>query len=181
MPFTSHPTKIPEVLLMKPKIFSDNRGHFFESYKQSEFAALGVLPVFVQDNFSNSKKDVLRALHFQLPPHTQAKLVGCITGRIFDVAVDIRKASPTFGHWVGVELSEENNLLLYIPEGFAHGFAALEDNTRVMYKCTKEYKQEAERGVRWNDPDLNISWPVIGPIVNERDSAFPYLKDAELF
>ncbi len=180
MPFTIEKLAIPDALLIQSKKFSDDRGFFFETFKQSEFSALG-LPIFVQDNFSHSKKGVLRGLHYQLAPSTQGKLVACLSGRIFDVAVDIRKSSPTFGTWVGMELSEENSKLLYVPPGFAHGFVALEDDTRVLYKCTAEYNPQAERGVCWDDPQLAITWPFRDVVLNDRDQSFPELKDAEIF
>jgi dTDP-4-dehydrorhamnose 3,5-epimerase len=181
MPFIFKPLSIPDVILVEPKAFGDARGFFLETYKASEFEAAGINETFVQDNFSFSKQNVLRGLHFQIGANAQGKLVKAISGKIWDVAVDVRKSSPTFGKWVGVELSEENNLSLYVPAGFAHGFEVLDDNTRVLYKCTKEYNHSAERGIKWDDPALAIVWPIAKPIINGRDAAFPLLKDAAVF
>ncbi|WP_336219203.1 dTDP-4-dehydrorhamnose 3,5-epimerase [Citrobacter amalonaticus] len=166
-------TEIPDVLIFEPKVFGDDRGFFFESFNQKVFEeAVGRKVEFVQDNHSKSKKGVLRGLHYQLAPFAQGKLVRCVVGEVFDVAVDIRKSSPTFGKWVGVNLSAENKRQLWIPEGFAHGFYVLQDNTEFVYKCTNFYKPSFEQALLWNDPVLNITWPVIdklSPIISEKD------------
>ncbi len=179
MPFIFKRLEIPDIILIEPKIFKDARGFFMETYKYSEFRKNGIEYEFVQDNHSKSKKGVLRGLHYQLKPMEQGKLVRCIRGRIWDVAVDIRKGSPWYKKWVAIELSEENKLMLWVPPGFAHGFVALEDNTEVVYKVTKEYAPELDRGIIWNDPDIGIEWPIENPILSEKDSKLPRLKDAE--
>ena len=184
MPFTFEKLEIPEVILVKPKVFSDERGFFLESYKKSDFWENGIKEEFMQDNHSKSVKGVLRGLHYQLPPKAQGKLVRCIRGKIFDVAVDIRKNSPTFKKWVAVELSEENKYMLYIPPGFAHGFLTLSEEAEVLYKTTNEYAPELDRGIIWNDPEININWPieiVKEPILSNKDKNLPFLKDAEIF
>jgi len=156
-------TSIPDVLIFEPNIFSDERGFFFESFNHKLFEeAVGYPVTFVQDNHSKSSKGVLRGLHYQLPPHTQGKLVRCVAGEIFDVAVDIRKWSPTFGKWIGCQLSAENRKQLWIPAGFAHGFLALKDDTEVLYKTTAYYNSSSERSCIWNDDTLGIDWPNIG-------------------
>ncbi len=170
---------IPDVVLIKPDVFSDKRGFFLEIYKYSSFSDFGIKGYFLQDNISYSIKNVLRGLHYQKNPKAQGKLVKCLYGSIFDVAVDIRKGSPTYGKWVGVELSSENNYMLYIPQGFAHGFVVLSDNAKIMYKCTEEYSPENDRGIIWNDPDISIQWPVKKPILSERDMRHPLLRDAD--
>lgn len=179
MPFEFIRLEIPDVILIKPKVFEDERGFFLEFFKYSDFKQAGINCNFVQDNHSKSKKGVLRGLHYQLEPKAQGKLVRCIKGKIWDVAVDIRKGSPTFGKWVAVELTEENKWMLWIPPGFAHGFVALED-CEIIYKCTEEYAPELDRGIIWNDPDIAISWPVENPILSQKDSKLPRLKDAEI-
>ena len=151
-----------------------------ETFRQSYFSEGGIKENFKQDNCSFSTKGVLRGLHFQLPPHTQGKLVRVVQGSIWDVALDIRKSSPTFGKWEAHELSEDNNLAFYIPPGFAHGFLVLSDVALVIYKSSEEYHPESERGVRWNDPEVGIKWPVESPQIAERDAQFPLLKDAEI-
>lgn len=178
MPFEFIPLEIREVILIKPRIFADERGFFLESYKQSEFAMAGINFNFVQDNQSMSKRGVLRGLHYQLEPKAQGKLVRCIKGKIWDVAVDIRKGSPTFAKWVALELSEENKFMLWIPPGFAHGFVALEDS-EIIYKCTAEYDPTLDRGIIWNDPDIGITWPISDPILSEKDAKLPRLNEAE--
>ena len=156
-------TNIPDVKIIEPKVFGDERGFFFESFNQQLFEAAVGYPVnFVQDNHSKSTKGVLRGLHYQVAPHAQAKLVRCVVGEVFDVAVDIRKSSPTFGHWVGVHLSAENKRQLWIPEGFAHGFVTLSDTAEFLYKTTNYYHLDSDRGIRWNDKHLGINWPVKG-------------------
>lgn len=179
MPFVFKNLLIPEIILVEPKVFADERGFFIEIYKRSDFANHGIKEYFVQDNHSRSSKDVLRGLHYQKDPKAQGKLVRCTSGRIFDVAVDIRKGSPTYGRWVGVELSSENNYMLYIPQGFAHGFVVLSDFAEMLYKCTEEYSAENERGIIWNDPDIKIKWPLKNPILSERDQKNPLLKNAD--
>ncbi len=180
MPFIFKKLSIPEVVLIEPNVFRDGRGLFLETYKYSDFARMGIKEQFVQDNYSKSFKRVLRGLHFQKNPNAQGKLVQCIKGKIFDVAIDIRKCSPTFGHCINVELSEENNLMLYVPSAFAHGFVVLSETADVIYKCTREYSQKDDRGIIWNDPDINISWPVKDPILSEKDKKLPFLKDADI-
>lgn len=176
MPFKTIYTTLDGVLEIEPEIFSDRRGHFLESYRLEDFTAIGIEHTFVQDNRSFSRKGVLRGLHFQSPPHEQGKLVSTITGKIFDVAVDIRQNSPTFAKWYSTILSGENSRMLWIPPGFAHGFAALEDSN-VMYKVTSQYRKEAESGIRWNDSNLKIDWPLSNPIVSEKDLSLPELAD----
>jgi len=167
------PLAIPDVVLLEPRVFADSRGAFFESFNGKAFAAAtGFSPDFVQDNHSVSSKGVLRGLHYQLPPHGQGKLVRVVVGAAFDVAVDIRRHSPTFGQWVGAELSAQNRKQLWIPEGFAHGFLALEDGTEFLYKTTNYYAAEAERCILWNDPDIAIAWPgAVEPILSQKDLA----------
>lgn len=179
MPFVFEKTEIEDVILVTPKVFGDERGFFAETYKKSEFEANGIADEFNQDNHSKSVKGVLRGLHYQLPPHTQAKLVRCVKGKIFDVAVDIRKSSKTFGKHVGRILSEENKQMLYIPAGFAHGFEVLSDEAEFLYKCSGEYAPECDRGVLWNDPDIGISWCTKSPILSQKDKNQPLLKDAK--
>ena len=152
-------TDIPDVLIFEPKIFGDDRGFFFESFSQKIFEEMvGRKVEFVQDNHSKSCKGVLRGLHYQLEPYAQGKLVRCVAGEVFDVAVDIRKSSETFGKWVGVNLSAENKRQLWIPEGFAHGFLVLSETAEFVYKTTNYYNPESDRGIMWNDPDLSIEW-----------------------
>jgi dTDP-4-dehydrorhamnose 3,5-epimerase len=179
MPFEFKQLAIPEVVIVVPKVFGDARGFFLEFYKHSEFAQAGIREHFVQDNHSKSLKGVLRGLHYQKHPHAQGKLVRCLTGRIFDVAVDIRKGSPSFGKWVGVELTAENNSMLYVPPGFAHGFLVLSDSAEVLYKCTAEYASADDRGIIWNDPDIGIQWPLSDPVLSEKDKVHPPLRSAD--
>jgi len=167
--------EIPDLILIKPKIFNDERGFFLEKYKQSDFEELGI-PIFKQDNLSFSKQGVIRGLHYQLPPYDQGKLVSVVRGKVWDVAVDLRKNSKSFGQWVGVELSEENNLSFYIPPGFAHGFSVLSPEAKFLYKCTAEYSQTHESGIRFDDPDLNIDWKITNPIVSRKDLTWPTLN-----
>ena len=176
-------------LLLTPRLFGDDRGFFFESWNQRSFAAaLGLpveqAPVFVQDNHSRSSRGVLRGLHYQLPPHPQGKLVRCIVGDIFDVAVDIRRGSPTFGQWVGAVLSAENQQQLWVPEGFAHGFLTLSEHAEVLYKTTDFWSKDCERAIRWDDPQLAITWPGaqlegMAPLLAPKDAAAPWLADAQ--
>ena len=172
-------TGIPGLLVIEPKVFVDERGHFFEAHSASKFAAFGIEPGVVQINQSSSKKGVLRGLHFQAPPHDPTKLVRCGRGRLYDVAVDIRRGSPTFGKWFGVELSDENKKMLYVPSGFAHGFYSLTDGCELVYLVGKSgYAKAAEGGVRFDDPAVIIEWPMDGePLVNERDCTFPLLTE----
>ena len=170
-------TKLPGVLIIEPKVFRDARGFFFESYSYREYAAHGITDVFVQDNHSRSVRGVLRGLHYQAPPG-QAKLVRVAVGEVFDVAVDIRWGSPTFGQWVGVTLSAENHRQLYIPVGFAHGFCVLSEVAEFLYKVSNYYSAPDERGIAWDDPDLAIPWPVQDPLLSERDRRHPRLCQA---
>jgi dTDP-4-dehydrorhamnose 3,5-epimerase len=179
MPFQFKHLEIPEIILAEPKMFGDTRGFFMETYKYSDFVRAGIGEHFVQDNYSRSLRGVLRGLHYQKNPQAQGKLVQCLKGRIFDVAVDIRKGSPTFRNWISVELSDDNNLLLYVPPGFAHGFMAMSESAEVLYKCTREYSPADDRGVIWNDPDIGIKWPLQDPFLSEKDSKHPLLKDAD--
>ncbi|ABK14743.1 dTDP-4-dehydrorhamnose 3,5-epimerase [Methanothrix thermoacetophila] len=178
MPFSFKRLDIYDVILIEPRVFRDERGFFMESYKHSEFAAFGIKERFVQDNHSRSRRGVLRGLHYQNPPRAQGKLVRAVSGEIFDVAVDIRRGSPTYGRWVGVNLSEENMRMLYIPPGFAHGFMTLSDVADVMYKTTDEYSPEHEAGIIWNDPGIGIEWPASRPVLSPRDAKWPGLRDA---
>ncbi|MGE6197729.1 dTDP-4-dehydrorhamnose 3,5-epimerase [Aeromonas media] len=163
-------TAIPDVLIFEPKVFGDERGFFFESFNHKLFEeAVGYPVTFVQDNHSKSSKGVLRGLHYQLPPHAQGKLVRCVAGEVFDVAVDIRKSSPTFGQWVGVHLSAENKRQLWIPEGFAHGFVTLSESADFLYKTTNYYHRESEGSIYWNDSEINIEWPIEGALLSEKD------------
>src|SRR5574344_2324714 len=178
MPFTFERLKIKDLILIKPKVFGDNRGFFMESYKKSDFIAHGIDVEFNQDNHSKSSAHVLRGLHFQKAPFGQAKLVRCSKGRIFDVAVDIRKDSPTFGKYEKVELSEENKNMFFIPEGFAHGFVVLSDEAELLYKASGEYAPNADSGILWCDKDINIDWGIdFDPILSEKDKVQQTLKE----
>jgi len=177
MPFEFIRTEIPDVILIKPKVFEDERGFFMETYKRQDFERAGIKGEFVQDNHSKSRYGVLRGLHFQKEPYTQAKIVRCIKGVIYDVAVDLRKNSPTFGKYVGVILSEYNKYMLYIPRGFAHGFLVLSDEAEVVYKVDNVYALDHEGGLIWNDPDVNIPWPIDNPILSQKDQKWPTLKE----
>ena len=178
MPFEFKKLKIKEVQLIIPQVFGDERGFFLETYKKSDFVSNGINDAFNQDNHSKSTKGVLRGLHFQAFPKAQAKIVRCVRGEIFDVSVDLRKDSPTFSQWVGEILSEDNKHMLYIPEGFAHGFVVLSDVAEIVYKASSEYSKEHDRGVAWNDPDINISWNInFTPVLSDKDKNQPYLKD----
>ncbi len=179
MPFEFNRLALPDVILVIPKIFGDPRGFFLEFYKHSDFVKGGIPEHFVQDNHSKSARGVLRGLHYQKNPHAQGKLVRCLTGRIFDVAVDIRKGSPRFGAWVGAELTGENSHMLYVPPGFAHGFVVLSESVEVVYKCTTEYAPSADRGIIWNDPEIGIRWPITDPVLSEKDCAQPPLSKAD--
>jgi dTDP-4-dehydrorhamnose 3,5-epimerase len=166
------------IIIIQPKTFKDERGYFYESYQQKRYAELG-LPPFVQDNVSRSKKNVLRGLHFQ-SPHPQGKLVYVTRGHVFDVVVDIRKDSPTYGEWFGINLNDENHTQMYIPPGFAHGFCVLSDEADFHYKCTDYYYPQSEGGIIWNDKKLNISWPVENPVLSAKDKTFPEFSLQEL-
>jgi dTDP-4-dehydrorhamnose 3,5-epimerase len=162
-------TNIGDLFIIHPEVNTDKRGYFFESFQKDKFQKLGIDADFVQDNESMSMNGVLRGLHFQVPPFAQGKLVRVVRGSVLDVAVDLRKNSGTFGKWESVVLSAENKLMLYIPEGFAHGFLVLEDHTIFQYKCTNYYNRESERGIIWNDPDLKIDWGIENPLVSDKD------------
>jgi len=162
-------TSLKGLLIIEPQVFKDERGYFYESYNQEKFFKAGIRDIFVQDNQSLSQKNVVRGLHFQHPPYAQAKLVRVIKGSVYDVVVDIRKDSPTYGQSFGIELTEENFLMLYVPIGFAHGFATLQDNTIFAYKCSAFYNKASEDTILWNDPTLNIDWKVQSPILSEKD------------
>lgn len=178
MPFEFEKQAIEDVILVKPKVFGDNRGFFMETYKKSDFFANGIEVEFNQDNHSKSSAHVLRGLHFQKAPHGQAKLVRCSRGRIYDIAVDIRKGSKTFGSYVKVELSEENKHMLFIPEGFAHGFVVLSEEAELIYKASGEYCPQADCGIIWNDKDINIDWEIdFEPILSEKDKVQKTLKE----
>lgn len=175
-------TRIPDVKIIEPAVFGDERGFFFESFNQQRFeAAVGYAAPFVQDNHSRSAKGVLRGLHYQLAPHAQGKLVRVIAGEVFDVAVDIRPGSASFGQWVGVHLSAANKRQLWVPPGFAHGFLTLSDSAEFLYKTTDYWFKELERSIAWNDPELAIAWPLDGePQLSAKDGAAPSLRQAEL-
>ncbi len=178
------PCSLPEVLLLEPKIWKDFRGFLFEAFNSGVFSEIFGEPVdFVQDNFSHSVRGVLRGLHYQLPPHAQGKLVRVVRGAVWDVAVDIRKDSPTFGQWVAQELTEYSHKQLWIPPGFAHGFVVLSDSADVLYKTTNYYAPQSDRGIAWNDPDLGIHWPDLGMefVLSDKDQKQSAFKDAEVF
>ncbi len=176
-------TAIADVKIIEPAVFGDDRGFFFESFNQAKFeAAIGHAVNFVQDNHSRSVKGVLRGLHYQLPPNAQAKLVRCTLGEVFDVAVDIRQNSPTFGQWVGVYLSAENKRQLWIPEGFAHGFITLSDTAEFLYKTTNYYAPQSDAAIIWNDVDIGITWPMLeGVQLSAKDQQAKLFKHAEVF
>lgn len=179
MPFKFKKMDIPEVILVEAQAFADERGFFMESFQESVFQTNWIKTRFVQDNYSHSIKWVLRGLHYQKNPKAQAKLVMVTRGEIFDVAVDIRIGSPTYGKWIGQLLSDQNHRLLYVPEGFAHGFCVLSNEADVLYKVNTEYSREHERGILWNDPELGIKWPVDKPIMIEKDLQLHTLKNAD--
>src|SRR6056297_4048378 len=166
---------LPAVLLIEPAAFTDSRGFFLETYQRHKYAEAGLNRSFVQDNHSRSRKNVLRGLHYQLK-HPQGKLVYTVSGEIFDVAVDIRRGSPTFGQWTGARLSDANHRQLFIPEGFAHGFVVLSESADVVYKCTQFYEPGDEYGISWRDPEIGIDWLVDKPILSEKDQLFPNLN-----
>ncbi len=180
MPFTFEKTDLPGVILITPRVFEDERGFFLESYKRSDFVAVGITEEFRQDNHSRSAKGVIRGLHYQTNPAAQGKLVRAVAGTIFDVAVDIRKGAESFGKWYGVELSAANRKMLYVPVGFAHGFAALSDGAEITYKTTNEYSADNDAGIMWNDPDIAVAWPVTDPLISEKDMQNKPLSQATL-
>jgi len=175
MPVSIEPTDLPGVVLVVPRVFTDDRGYFMETFKRSEFERAGLDLPFVQENHSRSSAGTLRGLHYQREPKAQGKLVRVVLGEIFDVAVDIRQGSPTFGRWVSATLSAENRLAIYIPPGFAHGFCVTSAEAEVIYKTTEEYAPEYEEGIRWDDPGLAIAWPVASPVLSPRDQRWPSL------
>lgn len=181
MPFIFEKLDIPDLVLVKPRVFDDDRGFFMETYKLSDFREFGIDQQFIQDNHSKSSRGVLRGLHYQMPPFAQGKLIRCIQGEIWDVAVDIRRNSPSFGKWASITLSSENKQMLFVPEGFAHGFYTVSDTAEICYKVTAEYSREHDRGILWNDPEINIKWPD-GPVaLSDKDKVNPVLKSAEVF
>ena len=179
MPFRFNPTDISGVIVIDPPVFSDDRGFFMESYKRSEFAAGGINETFVQCNQSKSARGILRGLHYQKNPKAQAKLVRALSGEIYDVAVDLRKGSSTYGKWTTVILSAENKKMLFVPVGFAHGLCVTSADAEMLYMTTQEYAPDLEAGVLWDDPDLAIAWPVANPVLSARDRAWPRLRDAD--
>jgi len=170
-------TPIEGLLIIEPQVFTDPRGYFYESYNKEKFVAAGINIEFVQDNQSLSQKGIVRGLHFQAPPFDQGKLVRVIQGAVLDVAVDIRKNSPTYGQNFSIELSAQNRTMFYIPPGFAHGFETLEDNTIFLYKCTDVYNKQREGGLLWNDAELGIKWQSSDPLISEKDKILPLFKD----
>jgi dTDP-4-dehydrorhamnose 3,5-epimerase len=177
------PCELPEIILVKPRVFADERGWFTETWHDARFTAAGIPGPFVQDNYSNSRRHVLRGLHFQVA-ESQGKLVSVTRGAVFDVVVDLRRSSPRFGRWCGVELTAGNRHMLWVPPGFAHGFLTLSDEADFVYKCTQYYAPQFERSVRWNDPDIAIDWPLppgVRPVLSPKDAAAPRLRDAETF
>lgn len=179
MPFEFKQLEIPDVILIIPKVFGDQRGFFMETYKAPDFQKNGIQFDFIQDNHSKSKKGVIRGLHYQLPPKAQGKLVRVAQGKLLDVVVDIRKGSPYYGKWLAVELSGENKHMLWVPPGFAHGVCTLEDGTELLYKATDVYSPNDERGIRWDDPEIGIDWPLDNPELSEKDAVLPSLSGAE--
>jgi dTDP-4-dehydrorhamnose 3,5-epimerase len=175
-------TPIPGLLILEPRVFADERGYFFESYNETRFSNAGLITNFVQDNESKSHRGVIRGLHYQLAPFAQTKLIRVVRGTVFDVAVDLREGSPTFGQWFGLEVSASKKNQLYIPKGFAHGFSVLSEYAIFSYKCDSLYNPTADRGIRYDDPDLAIDWklPMDETVISEKDLIHPFLKDAEL-
>src|SRR5579862_4191438 len=177
------PTAIPDVVLIRPRVFGDPRGFFFESWEERKFAAAGLDMKFVQDNHSRSARNILRGLHYQIQ-QAQGKLVRVVTGAVFDVAVDIRRSSPTFGRWVGRTLSDENHHMLWVPPGFAHGFLVLSESADFLYRCTDFYSPTHERAIAWNDPELGVHWPLppdVAPVLSPKDAAAVPFRQAEYF
>lgn len=179
MSFAFEPTEIPDIVLVTPTRHEDARGFFSERYRRSAFAEAGIDVAFVQDNVVRSAPRVLRGLHYQIPPSAQGKLVGVVRGAVFDVAVDLRRGRPTYGRWVGRRLEAADGHMLWIPPGFAHGYAVLSDGADVVYKVTAEYAPERERGIRWDDPAIGIVWPVSDPVLSAKDRGLPILDEAE--
>ncbi len=177
MPFSFSTTPLPGLLIVEPRCFDDERGFFMETYKESEFRAAGIAESFVQDNHSLSRRGVLRGLHFQSAPKAQGKLVRVLRGAVWDVAVDLRAGSPTYARWHAAELSAENRLLFYLPPGFAHGFLTLSAEAELAYKCTAEYDASSDGGLRWDDPELAIDWPLRDVTLSTKDAALPLLRD----
>jgi dTDP-4-dehydrorhamnose 3,5-epimerase len=171
-------TDIEGLLIFEPRIFEDERGYFFESFRNDIFKEINPEIVFLQENESKSSKNVLRGLHYQMPPFSQGKLVSVVKGKVWDIAVDLRKNSDTFGKWLGLQLTENNKLQMYIPEGFAHGFLTLEDDTIFQYKCTNYYHKESERAISWNDKTLNIDWRIENPLISEKDAVADNFQQA---
>ena len=171
------PTRFDSVWIIAPRVFQDARGWFLESWNRRAFALAGIPVDFVQDNHSLSRRNVLRGLHFQSPPRAQAKLVRCVAGKIWDVVADIRRGSPTYGQWEGIELDAETQRLVFVPIGFAHGFCALSETAEVHYKCSDYYAPEHSCGVRWDDPAIGVAWPVREPLLSEQDRRHPLLAD----
>ena len=178
MPYTFTPYKLPGLLVVEGKSFGDERGFFMESFRACDFDGSGI-PALVQDNLSRSTKGILRGLHYQIHPQPIGKLVRCVRGRIFDVAVDLRRKSPTYGQWASIELTDEGNRMFWIPEGFAHGFYTMSDVADVMYKVSGYWSLAVDRGVRWNDPAIGVRWPGTDAQVSKKDAELPLLKDAE--
>lgn len=180
MPFAFLSGELPGIVIVTPRVLADQRGFFLESFKRSEFLAAGIELPFVQENLSRSSQGVLRGLHYQIEPAAQGKLVTAIAGSIFDVALDLRRGSPTFGRWTGCALTDTDRRMLWIPRGFAHGFAVLSETATVMYKVTAaEYAPDLERGIAWNDPTIGIAWPIADPVLSPKDSRLPRLSEAE--
>lgn len=180
MSFVFEKRKLGGLMLISPRVFTDARGFFIENYKKRDFTLAGIPGDFVQENHSKSSKGVLRGLHFQRGDAAQGKLLRCFSGAILDVAVDIRRESPTFGKWEALELTAKNAHMLYMPPGFAHGFLVLSETAEILYKCTAEYSPKDEGGIIWNDPAIGIDWPVRTPLLSEKDALLPLLKDAKL-
>ena len=180
MPFKKHQCYFEQVKLLEAEVFQDDRGYFKESFKQSDFESFGIYDTWVQDNISSSSKGVLRGLHFQDAPYEQSKLVQALEGKIWDVVVDIRKGSHSYLRWYGVELSQDNHRILYVPKGFAHGFLVLSKSAKIMYKCSGEYIPKSEGSLAWNDPLIDIDWPVKDPILSKKDASVPFLNAADL-
>lgn len=180
MSFRFVPLEIPGVIRVEPTVHRDDRGFFLESWRRSAFRDGGIDAEFVQDNRARSARGVLRGLHYQLPPAAQGKLVGASRGEVFDVAVDLRRGSPTFGGWVGARLTGESHHMLWVPPGFAHGYCVLSEVAEVAYKVTAEYAPALERGIRWDDPEVGIEWPVAEPVLSGKDRGLPLLADAEV-
>lgn len=179
MAFHFKKLKIPGLIYIETDVFGDDRGFFVELFKTSVFKTNGIVKPIVQVNHSKSFKGVLRGLHYQKPPRAQGKLISVVCGEIFDVTVDIRKGSPTYAHWFGINLEAKTKNMLYVPEGLAHGFYTMSKVAEVIYHCTDEYSKDHERGIIWNDPAVAIAWPVNNPLVSEKDKKFPLLKDAD--